>query len=442
MADRKFEYIEEALYNIPLFGKKVGLRNITRMMELLEEAVHLEEYLNRAKIIHVTGTNGKGSVCHMLSNIYSRSGYSVGMFTSPHMEHITERVRINGENVREALFIEGYNVVREIVDRLNEEGLEPTFFEWIYGIALYCFCKEMPDILLIEVGIGGKLDTTNSLPRKDCCIITPVGLDHQEILGNDIRDIAYEKAGIIKEGVPVVLYNENREVEQVVETVAGDIGADLVNVLPITEKILDLSPFGIDFSIQNKYYYYEKLRISTGAVYQVGNAAIALTAVAVMSKVLPVDFESISSGLMSFQWPGRFESVHPRVIVDGAHNEMGAKTLVQTLKGVFKDGKLDLLLGMKDGKNVEDVIRIFKDSQCFRHIYVVNLTIQKSVPKELIIEKLQMNTDDVTMVEDLEPFLKGYLDKEDGILIGAGSLYLVSEIRSCMLLKEDNDDQL
>jgi len=421
--------VENKLYNIPLFGKKVGLKNIERLILEMDFILPLTDYLNKTKIIHVTGTNGKGSVCSMLRTIYDKEGYTVGMFTSPHIEHITERIQFNNNNVNEKLFIEGYECIRTIVDRIKEEGIIPTFFEWVFGIALYCFAVKQPEILIIEVGIGGRLDTTNVLPQKALSIITPIGLDHQNILGETIEEITNEKAGIIKHNGKVVLYNENSVVENIIDRITADIGAECYKVLPNRTKIYETSQLGIDFSIGNKYYCYEKLRLPVCGTYQIENASITLTAIEALKDILPVSDDSIQKGIHAFHWVGRFESVAENLIVDGAHNELGAITLVNTIKKMYGDSKVDLLFAIKEGKNSNEIIQVFENSGCFDRIYVVDLSILKSEPKEVLISKFKMGKDKVIPVDQLRPFLKMYCTSmKERLLIGAGSLYLVSEI--------------
>ncbi len=433
MKQEQLTHIETKLYKIPLFGKKVGLLNINRLMEELENIINLADLFKCTKIIHVTGTNGKGSVSNMISRIYKKQGYSVGLFTSPHIDCITERIQFDNKNVEEDLFVEGYRYVNQIVDKLNLEGLEPTFFEWIYAIALYCFGKMKPDILIIEVGIGGKLDTTNSLPRKDLCIITPIGLDHQNILGDTIKAIAFEKSGIIKEGNKVVIYNNSKEVENIFDQEIARKKAVSYKIFPKSLKILESSHLGIDFSLYNKYYYYVRLRLPVLAKYQLENAAIALTAIEAMKDVLPVDFVNIEEGLLEFHWPGRFEEIKEGLIIDGAHNKLGAETLLESIDAFYLEHKPDLLIGMKEGKNVQEILRVITSSKSFNHCYVVDLTIQKSVPKELIANELKKEYDNVVLVDDLKEFLTNYNYSKKQTLIGAGSLYLISEIRKIIL---------
>ncbi len=432
MKSEKITHIETEIYSIPLFGKKVGLYNIQQMMDELKDYVNLVNLFDKTKVIHVTGTNGKGSVSSMLSQVYKTQGYKVGLFTSPHIHQVNERVQINNENVSEALFAKGYEVVKKIADKLKVRCVEPTFFEWLFAIALYCFAIEKPDIMIIEVGIGGRLDTTNALPVKDICVLTPIGLDHQDILGNTIKDIAVEKAGIITDGSKVVLYNDNEEVEEVVDKIVLQKKNKYYKVLPNVLKIHKQSLSGIDFSVHNKYYYYEKLRLDVAAGYQMHNAATVLTVIEAMKDLLPVEEASIRLGLKKFHWPGRFERIKEHLIIDGAHNELGISNLLKSIDQVMIHEEADLLIGMKEGKDIVKVIRMIGQAKRFSRYFVVGMTIQKSVSKELIASELRNYAEEVYIVEDLEHFINNY-EYDDRTLICTGSLYLISEIRQIAL---------
>jgi len=426
----EMNYIEEELIKIPLFGKKSGLKNIEYLISEIDKITDLLTYINQTKVIHVTGTNGKGSVCKMISSVYSEAGYKVGMFTSPHISQITERIQINNCNISKQYFQEAYLQVKTIVETMKKEDMEPTFFEWIFAMGLYCFSVIQPEILVIEVGIGGRLDTTNALPKKDLCVLTSISLDHQQLLGSTIEAIANEKAGIIKEKTKVVLYNEHPAVEAIVRKRTKQFHGRLYNTMPNKNKIHNTDQLGIDFSLQNKYYYYENLRLETIVGYQVENASIAVMALFAMRDSLPIEEEDIKKGLKSFSWPGRFEKLSDCLIIDGAHNQSGAKALVDTLK-TYNNQNFELLLGMKDGKNVNEVIDVFVESGCFKCIYVVDLTIQKSIPKEYICNRIKKHMANVMIIDKLDPLIKDYFaNKKKSILIGAGSLYLVSEIRN------------
>jgi len=430
------EFIESEIYKIPLFGKKVELENIKRLIREINKEMPLEEYLLRVPIIHVTGTNGKGSVCNMLSRIYKNAGYRVGLFTSPHIDHITERIQINNRNIEERIFAETYQVINKICQSLKAEDIIPTFFEWMFSIALICFLKEATDFLVLEVGIGGRLDTTNVIPKKALSILAPIGLDHQNVLGNSIEAITKEKSGIIQERGKVVIYNDQTIVETIVDSVVAEKQATCYKVLPFEKKIHVSSHLGIDFSLYNKYYEYSNIFLPTVCEYQIDNTSIVLTAVAALQEDYPVTEENILQGLRAFYWPGRFEMLHKHLIIDGAHNEMGAVKLVETLKKLYHDQPLNLLVGIKEGKNHEEVLTIFCNAKVFNHFYVCELTSTASVTKEILRQTIESKGGCVTEVDELKPFLNEYLDTETTLLIGAGSLYLMSEIRKS-LMKED-----
>jgi dihydrofolate synthase / folylpolyglutamate synthase len=430
------EFIEAEIVKIPLYGKKVELENIKRLLKELNKDINLEEYLLKVPIIHVTGTNGKGSVCNMLSRIYKNAGYRVGLFTSPHIDHITERIQINNSNVDEKTFQEAYYRVQGICEQLKKEAIIPTFFEWMFSIALVCFYKKACDFLVIEVGIGGRLDTTNVLPQKALSIITPIGLDHQHLLGNSVESIAREKSGIIPTRGKVVVYNDQVVVDEVLSQVMREKEAICYNVLPLEKKVLQSSHLGIDFSIHNKYYKYDSIFLPTVCDYQMDNVGIVLTAVFALQESFPVTYEHIYSGIKAFYWPGRFEMLHRYLIIDGAHNEMGAAKLVETLKKLYGNQPLNLLIGIKEGKNYEEVLNLFCESNLFVQFFVCELTSTLSFSKELIGSHIKSKGGQVSMVNDLKVFLQGYLENPDTMLIGAGSLYLMSEIRKS-LTKED-----
>lgn len=415
---------------IPLFGKKVGLHNIEMIIALMNDTLPISSYLESVHVIHVTGTNGKGSVCKMLSEIYDASGYKVGLFTSPHIDVITERVQINNENVSGELFYEAYQCVKSICDALIEKGVEPTFFEWMFSIALYCFCKKELDVLIIEVGIGGRLDTTNVLPQKDLSVITSIGLDHQDILGETLLDIAKEKVGILPKKGRLVIGNIDKEAEAVIRQIAVKKEAILCKIQPNDYKIIDFTDKSIDFSVHNKYYNYECLRLNTCARYQLENASISLMCVYALRYIIPVKKEEVVLGFNQFFWPGRLERIHERIYIDGAHNVLGMTTLLQTLKAVFISEPLDLLLGMKQHKDYSTVIHLLMKSGLFKNIYLVDLSTGNGIEKDLLYSEVIKYTDTVYYIENLADFLRKRL-REQGVsvLLATGSLFLTSDIR-------------
>lgn len=435
-AHQNIEFIESEIYKIPLYGKKVGLENIKRLIVELNKEIDLNDYLLKVPIIHVTGTNGKGSVCNMLSRIYKNAGYRVGMFTSPHIDHITERIQINNTNVSEQVFVEAYQRVNTICQRLKNEDIIPTFFEWMFSIALVCFYIESSDFLVIEVGIGGRLDTTNIIPKKVLSIITPIGLDHQHLLGDSIELICLEKSGIIQQHGKVVVYNDQKIVEEIIDKITSEKQAICYKVLPFVKKIHESSHLGIDFSLYNKYYKYDRIFLPTVCEYQIDNTSIVLTAVSALQENFPVTDEHIALGLRAFYWPGRFEMLNERLIIDGAHNEMGAMKLIETLKKLYHSRSLNLLIAVKEGKNYKEVLALMCEANVFEHFYVCELTTTASIPRHVLKETIESKGGNVTEIVDLKPFLRDYIQNENTLLIGAGSLYLMSEIRKS-IMKED-----
>lgn len=436
LSHQKIEFIESEMFKIPLYGKKVGLENIKRLIKEINKEIPIENYLNETPIIHVTGTNGKGSVCNMLSRIYAQAGYRVGMFTSPHMDHITERIQINNDNIGIDLFGDAFNSIDKICKNIKSDDVIPTFFEWMFAIALICFYKAKADFLILEVGIGGRLDTTNVIPNKILSIIAPIGFDHQHLLGDTLEAIASEKAGIISDGGKVVLYNDQPIVDRVVLKKVEEKKAVCYNVLPIVKKIDNTSHLGIDFSLYNKYYKYDSIFLPTVCDYQIDNASIVLTAVAALQDSYPVSEEQVLEGLRAFYWPGRFEVLEKHLIIDGAHNAMGAAKLIETLRKLYSGQSLNLLIAIKEGKNYEDILNIFADAEIFNQVFIYEMHSTPSVSIDTLQERLNNKGYHCKVVEELSSFLVDYLQNSDTLLIGAGSLYLMSEIRKA-IVKED-----
>ena len=452
--------IENRLFEIPLFGKKVGHKNIERMLQEIDKHLPIHEYLHRVPVIHVTGTNGKGSVCKILSTLYTNQGFEVGLFTSPHIDRITERIQIRNQNVDVDHFEKAYHMVKRISEQLHQEELYPTFFEWMFSMALICFYLRKCNFLIIEVGIGGRLDTTNILPKKVLSVITPIGMDHQKILGNTIEEVAREKAGIIKNSGKVVYYNEKKEVVEIIEKAAKDFSSEIFPVLPLNKKIHRIEDKRIDFSIHNKYYNYEKLLLNNGALFQVDNVAITLTCIYALQKEYPVCEEEVRRGIETFYWPGRYENIYRDVYIDGAHNVHGVKALIETLQHNSSKQtrchqeikKYELLIGFKEGKDFAEMIHLFLDSTLFQSIYITGLSTQKSVSKESVYEAIHQqgflkDMENIHIVEDTKGFLYSYIERNNHpVLIGTGSLYLVSELRNYIqqyrLQKEEQNDTI
>ncbi|HEY8650983.1 MAG TPA: folylpolyglutamate synthase/dihydrofolate synthase family protein, partial [Chthoniobacterales bacterium] len=288
------------LYGTQRFGIKLGLENIRRLLAALDLPARDQQF------IHVAGTNGKGSVCAMIDAICRAAGYRTGLFTSPHLITFRERIRVNGEMISEDGVAEGLSFICNFVAGWKTH---PTFFEITTALALRYFRQQRAEIVVLETGIGGRLDATNAV-QPIVSVITPIALDHQKWLGDTLAEIAGEKAGIIKRGVPVVSARQ----------------------LAVAEKILRVRATELGSSIQFVDQVYDG-ELSLKGAYQKQNAALAIAAF--RTAKFDINESAIASGLQSVHWPARFQSWDERTIIDGAHNPSGAKILAQTWRDVF-----------------------------------------------------------------------------------------------------------
>ena len=294
---------------------------------------HTKECLGRLgnpekkfKVIHVAGTNGKGSTCAFLTSIFREAGYSCGLFTSPHLVVINERFQINEKNIDNQAFMSAFEKVKALADELVAEGsYHPTYFEMLFLMGMVIFAEAGVDYVMLETGLGGRLDATTAVEDPAACVITSISFDHMQYLGNTIAEIAGEKAGIIVPGVPVIYDGNNPEAAQVIRKQAEALGSPYYEVKKENTEILRNTSAGIDFCMENEYYGNTAFSIPFIAGYQVMNAALALKTAEVIKNVVNLPKDSVLRGLRETRWQGRMETVLPGVIVDGAHNEDGVE---------------------------------------------------------------------------------------------------------------------
>lgn len=335
------------LYGLQKYGIKFGL-NQTR--NLLDRLGNPQE---RLRCIHIGGTNGKGSTGAILSSILKRHGQRVGLYTSPHLVRFTERFRIDDREVSAERIMDVFRRTRAVLD----EGEPPTFFEVVTAMGLLYFAEENVDLAVIEVGMGGRLDATNVV-RPLVSVVTNVSLDHQEFLGSTLSSIATEKAGIVKEDVPVVTGARQAVVQGILKATCA-------------RKQAPLYRFGHDFRIRRKtdgsFFYqglshrWNGLRTNLMGSHQFINAALAVAALEVLEgkNVLHLREDAIRSGLMNVRWPARLEILQedPLVVLDGAHNPQGAEFLRESLKKFFAYKDLHLVLGIMGDKDARGIMR-------------------------------------------------------------------------------------
>ena len=326
------------LYSLQRFGIKLGLENTLRLLAKLHVTLGSArgsraasggppDASANARVIHVAGTNGKGSVCAMIDSICRAQGNRTGLFTSPHLVTFRERIRVNGEMIFEDAVADGLTIVRNLVADWDPH---PTFFEVTTALALKHFSEANIDVVILETGIGGRLDATNAI-QSDVSVITQIDFDHEEWLGNTLAEIASEKAGIIKLGISVVSAPQRPDAEQVIRTRAAECKAPLQFV---TEHY-DRSPIGLRGDHQKQ------------------NAALAIAAI--RFAMLDVDDKAIARGLVSIDWPARFHKWDERTIIDGAHNPAAVRILAQTWREVFGDQKATLILAVLSDKNLRGI---------------------------------------------------------------------------------------
>lgn len=434
---KKLNYEEAVTYilNVPKFTKKNPVENIKALM------TELNNPQRNTKVIHVAGTNGKGSVCAFIESILNESKKTNGMFTSPHLVKINERFRINGVVISDENFTDAFDQVIKAVDKIIKKGYShPTFFEFLFAMSMVIFEKENVEFVILETGLGGRLDATNMIENPILTIITTVDLDHTEILGDTIEKIAFEKAGIIKPNVPVIFDGTNLEVNQIIEEVARKNEAkcykliDKENYTRIDDtnfwyELLEFNDKNIDFLF--KYGYDGCIRVSLGMMgeYQVKNSSLAIKAVQLLEEE-KFNERVILEGVKKATWPGRMEMLLPNVYLDGAHNENGIAEFIKTVKH-FPNHKKVLLFSAVMEKSYTKMIQEICNELQFDQIVVTLLSNKRAVPLKVLQAEFEARTKSVVYAIDnvKEAFEKTlHLKTEEGIAFCVGSLYLVGEI--------------
>ena len=303
---------------------------------------------DKLRVVHVAGTNGKGSTCAFLASILQEAGYKTGLFTSPYIIEFADRIRVNGSNIAPDDLLGVTLAVREIAEAMPDH---PTEFELMTAVAFTHFAQQECDICVVEVGLGGRLDSTNVLEAPELCIITPIALDHTELLGDTLAAIAGEKAGIVKPGVPVVSAIQEPEAMAVIAAAAAEHGSPLTCV---DADQLEGTP--ADFS----YRRWEQLAVGLLGSYQPENAATALEAVEVLrQRGWAIPDEAVVDGLANVYWPGRFEVLgdEPTFIVDGGHNPQGAQALIDSLEQRYPGRPVIFVMGVLGDKDYAAMVR-------------------------------------------------------------------------------------
>ncbi len=324
----------------------------------------------KLRIIHVAGTNGKGSVCAYLRSILEAAGYRVALFTSPHLVCIRERFLVDGGMVTEEDFLRAFLHIYRMLDwdalERGEEAYHPTYFEYLFFMAMVLFGEAEPDFCILETGVGGRLDATNSVNQKELTVITHIGLDHVGVLGDTLDKIAFEKAGILRAGVPAVWWDTCEETTEVFKRRAEELG---ILAYSVSENDYSFSNFKrktIDFCVSTGYYKCITLKLNTIAAYQMENCALAIRAIEVLDQGKTVTAEHIRRGVENFFWAGRMEELLPEVYVDGAHNIDGIRAFLETVARDGHQGTRTLLFGVAKDKGYGRMAEKLAESGLFQ----------------------------------------------------------------------------
>ena len=398
------------LYGLQLFGAHFGLERVEKLAALAGKPQA------KLRFIHVAGTNGKGSTCAMLEGIYRAAGLRVGLFTSPHLVSFRERIQINRQLISET---EIERLVAEIQPLLKQFSAadHPTMFEVVAVLALKYFSEQKCDLVVWETGLGGRLDATNIVTPL-ASVITNIGFDHEQWLGDTLPKIAAEKAGIIKPGVPIVTATAAPEALAVIEKIAREQNA------PLTVVAADGNPPPTQFAA----LYRDDTTLSLLGEHQKVNAALALATVEVLQNQIPVQAEHIRAGLATVHWPGRLQLIErsgQKILLDGAHNVAGAETLRATLKKKFAGIRPLLIFGALADKNWPDICRML--APLAAKIITVPVASERTAKAGELAEFFHSANPPaaVTVGDNLVDALNA--SKDEPFVVITGSLYLVGE---------------
>lgn len=461
-----YEELTSYLLSIPKFAGK----------HTMEDTCDFYQYMGSpcadARIIHVAGTNGKGSVCTYLRNILERSGHHTALFVSPHLVSIRERFLFDGGMVSKEAFCASFYAVADMLCSYQKKkpSYHPSFFEMLFFMFLQCKETKNADYVILETGLGGRLDATNCMSKKTLCVITRIALDHTEYLGDTTGEIAREKAGIFRKQTPVVSLCSDRESAKVIEACAQEKQAPLVFVDSRDFKIEGITNKSIAFSFQSVYYNSISLSLDTTACYQAENAALAIRAAEQLALYAEEHADSVyqaaehddsvyqaagqSSALMgrswadelrealaTAHWEGRMEEILPEVYLDGAHNEDGIRALLDTVKRTGPDRKNVLILAIVADKRYERMAELIAQSGLFLRVYVTSAGGERALAPKYLAEALsEYGQANCVIWEQPEQAFSHCLRErgEKERVYAAGSLYLIGRIKA--YLGRNSDD--
>jgi dihydrofolate synthase / folylpolyglutamate synthase len=429
MKDLKaLKYLEE----LKVLGSNYGLERTERLLKLVGDP-H-----KKIRLIHIAGTNGKGSTSSILGKVLIEHGYKVGFFNSPHLEEIEETIRINDDNIAEEELVNLLEEIKPYVNKIVEEGYKhPTEFEVLTCVMFLYLYRQKVDFGVIEVGLGGRLDSTNVI-TPILSIITSISLDHTNILGNTVEEITSEKVGIIKENIPVITCKQKDKVINIIKSKALLTNSKLTivdsnnfNLLEIVNDDIPYQRVSINFN-NNKY----TLDLSLLGKHQIINLSLAIKALEELQRLnyINIEINKLYKGVKSVKWKGRLEVLkkNPYIVIDGAHNIAGIEFLKSNIEEYFKYKKLYLILGILADKNVEEMVKVI--APLATEVYTVTPnSIRAASANELKEIVLRYNNNCIAF-DDYDKVIQLSLSKasKDDLIIASGSLYMIGEIRKIL----------
>ncbi len=423
----------EYIQGTKTFGSKLGLDRIKMLVDLLGNP---EKGL---QVIHVAGTNGKGSTIAFMSSVLCQAGYKVGIYTSPGLYNFNDRIKINQKEIDDESVGKITGKIKEKIDVMLAQGFEhPTEFEIMTALALVYFKEQECDLVILEVGLGGRLDSTNVIKTPMLAVITPIDFDHMDILGDTIELIAKEKAGILKRGTRLVLSPQREEAEVIILKRAErfDIPVhkvDFSSINPISWDI-DTQCFSVD---------QEEYKTSILGFHQTQNALVAIEALYALETLgVRVPQDALKKGLVMARWPARFEILDkdPLVVIDGAHNLQGVQILKENLKAYFGDKEIIFIMGVMRDKNYVEMIRELKP--LMHKVYTVTPNNNRALSAVELQKVLEEEGVDSKACLGITTALESSLRDigENQIICAFGSLYFMGELRASYLSLEDKHE--
>lgn len=429
-----FTYEEAAAYieEIPKFTKKHTLEHTKTFLKRLGNPAA------DRKIVHVAGTNGKGSVCAYLQAILMAEGKRTGFFTSPHLVSVNERIRVDNIQIDNETFLKVFRKVLKIVRQMVEDGIEhPSYFEFLFGMGMTAFAETDVEYIILETGLGGRLDATNAIDNPALAIITSISLDHTAILGDTIEKIAGEKAGIIKPGVLVFFDGSSKKAAEVIKAKASELGVSCREVTKNAYEIQEVHRKYIAFSRRSAYDKDVIFQVPMCGCYQAMNAELALEASEYLLAGEEIHMDRWKEALAELHWEGRMERVGAHITVDGAHNPGAMEAFVESVKALDESerGEMVLLFSAVSDKKYDQMIEYLCENLDVKAYVVTQIEDERGVPAEELADVFRRYTDrPVYCKERLEDAVRTAMNErgETGEIYCLGSLYLVGMMKKLL----------